>query len=107
MQRRQVLFSAVGLVLAASAAQAAVPNTVKILGQVYTVIASPRVGTFKNGVTVNLQTGGGGAISDADVAKKANLAFAPGADASSDRLFLGAATQDDPDATSAGRSFSV
>jgi hypothetical protein len=102
MQRRQVLFSALGLMLAASAAQAAVPNTVTILGKQYTVIASPRVGTFKNGVTVNLQSGGGGAISDADVAKKANLAFAPGADASTDRLFVVAATQDDPDATSDG-----
>jgi hypothetical protein len=95
MKRRQVLLSALGLMLAAAAVRADVPKTVKILGQNYTVIASPRTGVFKNGVTVNLQKGGGG-IADADVPHKACLAFAPGGTPDADRLYVGAAFQDDP-----------
>jgi hypothetical protein len=102
MHPRQVLLGVLGLVLAAAAVRADVPKTVKILGQDYTVTANSRVGTFKNGTTVNLQKGGGGALSDADVAKKANLCFVQGADASADRLFVVAAHQDDADATSDG-----
>jgi hypothetical protein len=101
MDRRQVLFGALGLVLAAATARADAPKTVKILGQQYTVTANPRYGAFKNGVTVNLQKGGG-CVADADVAKKANLCFVPGADPSKDRLFVVAAHQDDPGPTSDG-----
>jgi hypothetical protein len=101
MQRRQVLFGTLGLVLAAATVRADVPKTVKILGQQYAVTMNPRYGVFKNGVMVNLQKGGGG-IDDADVAKKGNLCFVPGADASKDRLFVVAAHQDDPGPTSDG-----
>jgi hypothetical protein len=103
MQRRQVLFGVLGLALAATAVRADVPKTVTILGQQYTVTTTPRAGTFKNGVTVNLQKGGGG-VDDADVPKKANLAFVPdaGGDATKDRLFVVAAVQDDPGPTMDG-----
>jgi hypothetical protein len=101
MQRRQVLYSVLGLVLAAGAARADAPKSVKILGTTYAVVSNPRTGTFKNGATVNLQKGGG-CVSDADVALKANICFVPGADASQDRLFVAAAHQDDPGPTSDG-----
>lgn len=99
MQRRQVLFSVVGLAFLAAAAQADVPKTAKILGKDYDVIVSKRVGTFKNGVTVELQKVGG----DQEVVPfKANIAFAPGGTPDADRLFVAAATQDNPDVSSDG-----
>jgi len=102
MQRMQVLFGGLGLVLAAvSVCSADVPSTVKLLGRSYTVIATKRTGTFKNGVTVNPQ------MPDADnpvVPLKANLAFAPDAsgDVTKDRLFVVAATQTATGITSDG-----
>jgi hypothetical protein len=102
MQRGQVLLGVLGLVLASTAVRADVPKTVKILGQDYTVTAVKRYGLFKNGVTVNLQKGGGDTVDDATVAKKANLCFVPGATAADDRLFVVAAHQDDPGPTSDG-----
>jgi hypothetical protein len=90
MYRRQVLFGVIGLVLATAAVQADVPQTVNLLGREYTVIATKRTGTFKNGVTVEPQK------PDADnpvVPLKANLAFAPGGTPDADRLFVVAATQ--------------
>jgi hypothetical protein len=102
MKRTHVAFSLLGLMLATGTALAQVPKTVKILGQEYDVIAAKRYGLFKNGVTVNLQKGGGDSITDEDVAKKAALSFAPGASPAQDRLFVAAAHQDDPGPTSDG-----
>jgi hypothetical protein len=102
MYRRQVLFGTLGLALAASAVQAAVPATVKILGQEYSVTATPRHGTFKNGTVVNLQKVGSDITDDAAVPKKANLSFAPGGTADADRLFVAAAHQDNPGPTADG-----
>jgi hypothetical protein len=88
MKRAWIAVSMLGLMLAAGAVRADPPKTVKILGQEYSVTAVKRYGTFKNGVTVNLQKGGGGAISDEEIAKKANLLFVPGATPADDRLFV-------------------
>jgi hypothetical protein len=89
------------LALAVGAIHAQVPKTVKIAGQEYAVTAVKRFGLFKNGVTVNLQKGGGD-VTDEDVAKKANLLFVPGATPADDRLFVMAAHQDNADVTSDG-----
>src|SRR5215210_5880902 len=79
---RLVLLSVLGLALAATTVHAAVPTTVKILGQEYTVITTKRVGTFKNGVTVEPQKVGG----DQDVVPlKAALEFVPGGTPDADR----------------------
>src|SRR5260370_41686956 len=94
------VIGALGLALAA-AVRADVPKTVTILGKAYTVTANPRTGAFKNGVTVHLQTPGGSETADL-VPHKANLGFAPGADAASDRLFVVAATEDADGVTSDG-----
>jgi len=99
MRRLAVLGGILGLVLSARVPASA--QDVTILGQKYTVTVSPRHGTFKNGTTVNLQKGGGD-IADADVPKKATLAFAPGASPEADRLFVGAAHQDALGPTSDG-----
>jgi hypothetical protein len=104
MHRRQVLFSVVGLMLVAGSAVHAQVNSgdkLKLLGRDYTVIITPRTGTFKNGVTVNLQKPGGDVTVDT---RKANLAFAQGtqADGSDDRLFVAAATQGATGVTSDG-----
>src|SRR5436309_2079516 len=90
MHRRQVLLTVAGLAFLAAAAQADVPKTVRLLGRDYDVIVTKRTGTFKNGVTVNPQ------MPDSDnpvVPLKANLAFAPGDNTNTDRLFVVAATQ--------------
>ena len=88
MQRRQVLFGVLGLTMVAAAVSADVPKEVTLFGQKYTVEVHQRDGTFKNGVKIALQSDG---------AKKANLSFAEGADASADRLFVAApiGTNDD------------
>jgi hypothetical protein len=99
MRTQWALFGTLGLMLAAATVRADVPPTVKILGKDYTVIASKRTGTFKNGVTVNPQMPGG----DQDVVPlKAALAFAPGGTPDADRLFLAAAAQDNTGPTSDG-----
>jgi hypothetical protein len=102
MQRRQVLLSALGLVLAATTVRADVPKTVTILGQAYSVTSTPRSGTFKNGQTVNLQAVVDPTVDPAMAPKKANLAFAPGATADADRLFVVAAHADTLGITSDG-----
>lgn len=103
MHRRHLLFGLMGLILASSAAHAQVNNgdKLKLLGRDYTVVITPRTGTFKNGVTVNLQKPSGDVTVDT---QKANLAFAPGAaaDGSQDRLFVAAATQGSTSVTSDG-----
>jgi len=70
------------------AVSADVPKEVTLFGQKYSVEVHQRDGTFKNGVKIALQSDG---------AKKANLSFAEGADASADRLFVAApiGTNDD------------
>jgi hypothetical protein len=99
--RRLSVVALVALTLAAGAAHAQIPKTVKLAGQVYDVTAVKRFGLFKNGVTVNLQNGNG-AIDDASVPKKANLAFVPGATPAEDRLFVVAAHGGEAEVTSDG-----
>jgi hypothetical protein len=99
MQRGKVLLGVLGLALAATTVHAAVPNTVKILGRDYTVITSKRVGTFKNGVTVEPQKP---SEDQPVVPLKGNLAFAPGGTQDADRLFVVAAHQDNLGPTSDG-----
>src|SRR6476646_9640304 len=102
MQRRQVLLGAVGLALLATGVWASPPNTVKILGQDYNVTRSVRFGTFKNGVTVNLQGLTDTTVDPAMAPHKANVTFVPGATAADDRLFVVAAHADTLGITSDG-----
>jgi len=92
-----------GFMLASSAVHAQVNSgdKLRLLGRDYTVVITPRTGTFKNGATVNLQKPGGDVTVDT---MKANLAFAPGTQAygSGDRLFVVAATQGATGVTSDG-----
>jgi hypothetical protein len=101
MKRSCFAVSLLALMLAAGAGHAQVPKTVKLAGQVYDVTAVKRSGQFKNGVTVNLQNGNG-VVADADVPKKANLAFVPGATPAEDRLFVVASHQADENVTADG-----
>jgi hypothetical protein len=100
MQSRQVLISAIGLALMGTGVRADAP--VKILGQDYTVTTTQRAGTFKNGVTVNLQGLTDNTVDPAMAPKKANLAFAPAGTADADRLFVVAAHADTLGITSDG-----
>jgi hypothetical protein len=84
MKRLRWGIGILAVVVAAGVAHAAVPSEVTLFGQKYQVTAQSRGGTFKNGVKITLQTEGDGV----GTTKKANLCFAEGADASSDRLFV-------------------
>src|SRR5688500_2364487 len=81
MQRRQVLFGVLGMVLAASVVRADVPSKVTVLGKEYTVTVNPLSGTYKNGTKIQLPTGG-------VTLQRTNLAFAPGADEATDHLYV-------------------
>src|ERR1043166_7562474 len=81
MNRSCFALGALGVLLAASDARSDVPNQVTLLGQKYTVEHHSRGGTFTNGVTIKLQTGGASL-------QKANLCFVPGADETADRMFV-------------------
>ena len=84
MQQRQVVLGVLGMVLAASAAHAAVPSSVTLFGQKYSVTASKRATAYKNGVTITIDDPSTGNA-------RAALDFAPdsGGDATKDRLFVG------------------
>lgn len=99
MQRRQVLFGVLGLALAASAVQAAVPSEVTILGKKYSVEVHPLNGTYKNGTTVTLPTG-----SDIQV-PRSNYAFVQGADPASDHLYVVSPIGDNADEEAQGNQF--
>jgi hypothetical protein len=103
MHRKRFLVGLVAVMVSCAAAGAQVQNgdKMKLLGRDYTVVITPRTGTFKNGATVNPQKPGGDVTADT---LKANLAFAPGtqADGSGDRLFVVAATQGATGVTSDG-----
>jgi hypothetical protein len=95
MQRMRVLSGIAGLMAISVAAYGdAVPNQVKILGQTYNVVHNTRAGSFKNGVSIKLMSGGASL-------QKANLNFVPGADVSADRMFVAApvGTNGDDDST--------
>lgn len=85
MQCRQVVLGVLGLVLAASAAHAAVPSEVTVFGQKYSVTVSKRAVTYKNGVKITV----GDATDPTTSNGRAALDFVPGADSSADRLFVG------------------
>jgi hypothetical protein len=95
MHRARFALSVLGLVIAASAVQAQdratdlpadYPKKVTLFGTEYNVLVVKRAGTFKNGTKITAQT----PTADFATAQKANLSFAPGADAASDRLFVAA-----------------
>jgi hypothetical protein len=93
MRRARFTLGVLGLILAAATAHAAVPQQVKVLGTEYTVTVNPLSGTYKNGVKIQLPTGG-------VTTQKANFAFAQGADESTDQLYVVApiGTNDDEEA---------
>jgi hypothetical protein len=89
VRQTRLIFSLLGLILAASAARAVelpadYPKKVTLFGNEYNVTVDSRAGSFKNGVAITLQT----STEEEESQRKANLAFAPGADPSSDRLFV-------------------
>jgi hypothetical protein len=93
--RSRVALSILGLAMVASAVRAQdratdlpadYPKKVTLFGTEYNVQVVNRAGTYKNGTKITAQT----PTADFDTKQKANLSFAPGADAASDRLFVAA-----------------
>lgn len=96
MRQGRLIPGVLGLVLVVSAASAVelpadYPDQVTLFGNEYNVTVHSRTGSFKNGVTIAPQSSAG----DESSRQRANLAFAPGADPSADRLFVVAPVEGD------------
>lgn len=83
MLRIRDVVAVVGMLLVASGAQAAVPNQVTLFGQTYSVTASKRATSYKNGVAITIDDPSTGNA-------RAGLDFVPdpSGDAAMDRLFV-------------------
>jgi hypothetical protein len=101
MLRARVVVGIVGLVLAGSAAHAAVPNQVTLFGQNYTVEIHSLAGAYANGLSVHQPTDWATQPNN----RKAKTDFVQGATPDKDRLFVGTAPSQDDAADTADQLY--
>jgi hypothetical protein len=101
MHRARFTVGVLGMILAAGAASADVPKTIKLFGNDYDVTTNSLVGAYKNGLSVALPTD----FADRANNRRTNIDFVQGADPSQDRLYVVSAPNPSVDTDSADQFF--